>query len=133
MKKNLFFITTLFTFLLAANVAFAQKKNQLEGVWKIVEAIVPHADSAGKDYMTTDSNPQPSLIIFTKGYYSIIAIEGGQTRVAVEPAKDPQNLTDAEKITRFTHWSPIHANSGTYENKGSMLIRHPIVAKNLNT
>jgi hypothetical protein len=130
MKKNLFLITTGFVFLVSTNTGFAQKKNQLEGVWKVVEVIVPSAIPVNppmKD--TTISNPGPALVIFTKGYYSILGLQTTQPRVSSEPPKDPNNLTDAEKIARFTEWSPFVANSGTYEIKGSTVIRHPIVAK----
>jgi len=129
MKKFLFFIAVLSAFLLIAEPAFAQKKNQLEGVWKIVEVIVP-SQSTGKD--TTISTPQPGVLILTKGYYSIIAIQSGRPRTAAEAPKDPQNLTDAEKIARFTEWSPLVANSGTYEIKGSTILRHPMVAKTVD-
>lgn len=129
MKKILFFIAVLTAFLLAAKPASAQKKNQLEGVWKVVEVVVP--SQSGKD--TIINTPQPGLLILTKGYYSVIVIQGGSPRTAAEPAKDAQNLTDAEKIARFTEWSPLVANSGTYEIKGSTILRHPIVAKSVAT
>jgi hypothetical protein len=129
MKKILFFTVVLSAFLLAANTAFAQKKNQLEGVWKVVEVIVP-SQSTGKD--TTISTPQPGVLIFTKDYYSIIAIQSGRPRIAAEAPKDPQNLSDAEKIARFTEWGPVVANSGTYEIKGFSILRHPIVAKTVD-
>jgi hypothetical protein len=127
MKKISFFNITLPAFLLLANAVFAQTKTPLEGVWKISEVIIPENGTT-----TTVSHPQPGLIIFTKGYYSILAVQGVQPRVGVEPPKDPENLTDSEKIARFAQWSPFTAQSGTYEIKGSTLIWHPIVAKNVN-
>jgi hypothetical protein len=105
------------------------KKTQVEGVWKLAEVLLPPKNSAEKG--TTITNPQPGLIIFTKGYYSWLAVRGGQPRAAFAPAKDPENLTDAEKIARYEQWSPFTANTGTYEVKGSMLLFHPIVAKNV--
>jgi hypothetical protein len=129
MKKILFFITALPAFLLPPNAAFAQTKNKLEGVWKIVEVILPVANPAGKDSTTRISNPQPGLVIFTRGYYSIAAVRGAQPRTAVAQPKDSLRLTDEEKIARFEEWNTFVANSGTYEIKGSMIIRHPIVAK----
>jgi len=129
MKKILFSIAVLSAFVLAGNGTFAQKKNQLEGVWKVVEVTVPSA-TTGKD--TTITTPQPGLLIFTKSYYSIIAIRRGDARIASAPAQDPQHLTDAEKIARFTEWNPLLANSGTYEIKGSTIQRHPIVAKSVD-
>ena len=127
MKKMLFFTATITVLLLTANTSFAQKKNQLEGVWKVVEVII-----SSKDSTSTVSTPQPGLIIFTKGYYSILAVRADKARTAVEPAKDPQNLTDAEKIARYDSWRPFTANSGTYEVKGSTISMHPIVAKNVD-
>jgi hypothetical protein len=132
MKKISFVITALAAFLLNENAAFAQTKNKFEGAWKIVEVILPVTNPTGKDSTTRVSNPQPSLIIFTRGYYSIAAIRGAQPRAAIAPPKDSLNLTDDEKIARYAEWNTFVANSGTYEIKGSTLIRHPIVAKNVS-
>ena len=118
-------------FLLTANAAFAQTKTPVEGVWKIAERIVPETNPLAKGVTTTNANP-PSLIIFTRGYYSQVYLGSVESRAAVERAKDPQNLTDAEKIARYEAWRPLFANAGTYEIKGSALILHPIVAKNPN-
>lgn len=107
----------------------SQTKTQVEGVWKVVEVIVPPKNPAEKG--TTITNPQPSLVIYTKGYYSLVAVRGTQPRAASAPAKDPENLTDAEKIARYEQWNPLIANAGTYEVKGSTLLLHPIVAKNV--
>jgi len=128
--KSILLVTTAATLLFTTNTVFAQKKNQLEGVWKVVEVTVPSANPANSAMRdTTISNPQPALVIFTKGYYSVLGVQTSQPRVASEPPKDPNNLTDAEKIARFTEWSPFVANSGTYEIKGSTVIRHQIVSK----
>jgi hypothetical protein len=116
---------------LFASAAFAQTKSPVEGVWKIAEVVTPGRDSAEKGATVTNSNPQPSLMIFTKGYYSQVFVVGDQPRAAFEPAKDPQNPTDAEKIARYEQWGPFVANSGTYEIKGSTIIRRAIVAKNV--
>jgi len=132
MKKILFFITALPAFLLSEKAAFAQAKSKLEGVWRVTEVIVPVANPAGKDSTMKVSNPQPGLVIFTRGYYSIMAIRGAQPRAAVAQPKDSLKLTDDEKIARFEEWNTFVANSGTYEIKGSALIRHPIVAKNVS-
>jgi len=105
-----------------------QKKNELEGVWKVTEVVPPASNPAEK--ATPVTNPQPGLLMFTKGYYSGIAITADQTRAAIAPAKDPKNLTDAEKIARYEHWSPVIANTGTYEFSGSTLTMHAMVAKN---
>ncbi len=132
MKKKVFFIMALPSFLLHANAVFAQTKTKVEGVWKITQVILTFSNVAGKDSTITVNNPQPDLIIFTKGYCSLLAVRRSQPRTAVAPAKDPQKLTDDEKIARYEEWSEFTANSGTYEIKGSTIIRHPIVAKSVN-
>jgi hypothetical protein len=106
----------------------SQTKSPVEGVWKIAEVLVPYKNPAEKG--TTITNPQPGLIIFTKGHYTLSAVRGREPRAAFAPAKDPENLTDAEKIARYEQWKTFTANAGTYEVKGSMLLLHPIVAKN---
>ena len=115
--------------LLFASAAFAQTKSPVEGVWKIAEVVVPATAPDAKGTAMTVSNPQPGLIIFTKGYYSGVAVTGPQERAAVAPPKDPQNMTDAEKIARYEQWRYFVASSGPYEIKGSTLTMRPIVAK----
>jgi len=105
---------------LSASGGFAQTKSPVEGAWRIAEWV---------ERGETITNPQPGLIIFTRGYYSVAIVM--KPRAALGPTKDPQNLTDAEKIDRFEQWRPFTAISGTYEVKGSMLVMRPIVAKNV--
>jgi Lipocalin-like domain len=105
-----------------------QKKTQLEGVWKVTEVVPPASNPNEKP--TPLTSPQPGLLIFTKGYYSGMSVMGNQPRTAAAPAKDPQNLTDAEKIARYDQWRPFIANGGTYEVKGSTLTMRAMVAKN---
>ena len=116
---------------LSASAAFAQTKSPIEGVWKIAEVVTPSTDPANKAAATTNSSPQPGLIIFTRGYYSQVFVPGAQPRTAVDPPKDPQNLTDAEKLALYEQWRQFVANSGTYEIKGTTITRRPIVAKNV--
>ena len=99
-------------------------KESLQGVWKIVETVTTGAGAA------TITNPQPSLFIVTKGYYSVLSVNGAEQRAQFAPPKDPNNLTDAEKIARYEQWSRFTANAGTYEVKGATLTRRPLVAKN---
>jgi len=115
--------------LLAASGAIAQTKNPVEGVWRIAENVFPGRNPVEKGRTVTD--PQPSVIIFTRGYYSQVIVQQEKPRDPVAPAKDPQNLTDAEKIARYAQWKPFAANSGTYEIKGSTIIKVAIVAKNV--
>jgi Lipocalin-like domain len=116
-------------FLVSASAAFAQTKSPIEGVWKITEIVWPDRDSAISHGFPPGTNPQPGLMIFTRGYFSTVMVQTGQQRRAAAPAKDPQHLTDAEKIARFEEWRPFAASSGAYEIKGSTLIRRPMVAK----
>ena len=112
--------------LLFASGAFAQTKSPVEGVWKVAEVIPVGSNTTDKP--TPMSNPQPGLLLFTKGYYSIVVVTGPNPRTVVE-AKDSQNLTDAEKIAFYEQWRAFTANSGTYEIKGTTLTRHVLVAK----
>jgi hypothetical protein len=106
-----------------------QTKPSVEGVWKVAGVVLPAANPAEKE--TTITNPQPGLIIFTKGHYSQLSVRGGEARAAAAAPKDPQNLTAAEKIARFEEWRPFVANAGTYEVKGSTIIRRAVVAKSV--
>jgi ABC-type Fe2+-enterobactin transport system substrate-binding protein len=123
-------VSTLFVSLVAIGTPAVQdqKKSQLEGVWKVTE-VVPPASTANEK-PTSITTPQPGLIIFTKGYYSGMAVTANQPRTAAAAAKDPSNLTDAEKIARFEQWAPFIANAGTYDVKGSILTLNAMVAKN---
>jgi hypothetical protein len=126
MKKILsFFIASSF-FLLLTRTAFTQTKLPIEGVWKITKEVTPTGDSI------INGEPQPSLLIFTKGYYSIVIVKLERPRAPVEPAKDPKNLTDSEKIARYEQWRPFAAIAGSYEIKGSILYIHTSVAKTVD-
>jgi hypothetical protein len=108
-------------------LASAQVKSTpsaVEGVWKITEVVTTGANAA------TNAAPQPSLVIFARGHYSTLSVNGTSARTAVTPPKDPANPTDAEKIAFYEHWRPFGANAGTYEVKGTTMTRRPIVAKN---
>ena len=106
-----------------------QTKTPVEGVWRIAEVVIPGATPAEKG--TTITSPQPSLIIFTRGHYSQLSVRGREARAAAAAPKDPQNLTDAEKLARFEEWRQFVANAGTYEVKGSTIVRRATVAKSV--
>ena len=125
--KRLTFILVLSV--LSASTAFAQTKSPVEGVWKVAE-VIP-ASSSTTEKPTPITTPQPGLLIFTKGYYSVVTVTGRNARTSVD-VKDPQNVTDAEKLALYEQWRAFAANSGTYEIKGSTLIRRASVAKNVN-
>src|SRR5215510_12934883 len=105
--------------LLFASGGFAQTKSTLEGVWKVTEWI-----ESGK----TNTNPQPGLIIFTRGYYSV-AMLMGPPRTDSIPNNMGREVSDAEKIGLYEQWKWFVGMSGTYEVKGSTVVLHPIVAK----
>ena len=109
---------------LGAWVGTQSQSPSLEGAWRVSEVVVTGADAS------TNKTPQPSLYLFTKKHYSILAVGGTEARKPFPPAKDPAKLTDAEKIARFESWDGFTANSGTYDVKGSTLTTTPIVAKN---
>ena len=77
---------------------------------------------------TRQRTAAPSVVIFTKGYYTYLS-QWNTAAAEVSPAEDPK-LTDAEKLARYEQWSPFTANSGTFELKGVTLTRRPTVAKN---
>ena len=103
-----------------ANPVLAQATGPIEGVWKIVEWV-----ESGRTITTV----QPSLFIFTKGYYSMLFLQTDQPRGSVAAPQTRQNLTDAEKIARFEHWSPFTAASGTYQVSDTTVTLRPIIAK----
>ena len=104
---------------LSAIGSFAQTKSPVEGVWKITEWV-----EAGK----TNTDPQPAILIFTKGYYSV-AILMGPPRTDSIPNNMGREPSDAEKIGLFEQWKWFVGISGSYEVKGSTIMMRPIVAK----
>lgn len=103
----------------------ASPSASVEGVWKIANVVTTGANAA------TIASPQPSLIIFHRGYYSYVS-SGGKPRAASATPKDPDKLTDGEKLARYEEWEPLTGQAGAYEVKGATLVRHPIVAKNVS-
>ncbi|MBV8379945.1 MAG: hypothetical protein JO369_04165 [Paucibacter sp.] len=98
----------------------------LEGVWKITKVAKTGAN------MGADVHPQPSLLIFYRGYYSVIRDNSSEPRKPSPRPKDPKNLTEAEKIARYEEWAPFMASGGTYEVEGGKVITHNVVAKQVN-
>jgi hypothetical protein len=105
--------------LLSASGAFAQTKSPVEGVWKVTEWI-----ESGK----TNTNPQPGLVIFTRGYYSV-AMLMGPPRTDSIPNNMGREVPDAEKIGLYEQWKWFVGISGSYEVKGSTIVMRPLVAK----
>jgi hypothetical protein len=125
---------------LSVSAAFAQTKTPVEGVWKMAEVVIPAggrfndwtSESGRAEKDTTITNPQPGLLIFTRGYYSVLHVRGQQPRPALAPPKDRQHLTDAEKVAMYEQWRLVVANAGTYEVKGSTLFLRPMVSKGVD-
>jgi hypothetical protein len=101
----------------------APTAKSFEGVWKVTK-VVRMGPNPG-----TDTHPQPSLAIYSRGYYSILRDNSSGPRQSAPMAKDPARLTDAEKIAKYEEWAPYNASGGTYEVKGDKLITHNVVAK----
>ena len=117
------FVAAFYCFTFAPQVALAQEgltAKTLEGVWQITKVV-----QAG----VVNNNPQPSLYIFSRGYYSALRVNGNGPRTQAPAPKDPGHLTDAEKIAFYNEWAPYQASAGTYEVKGNTMINHNVVAK----
>lgn len=93
-------------------------EESIQGVWRRVES---RRIQSGEE--TVDSNPGPSLYIFTDGHYSIVSLRtsGPQAGSTI-----PWQPTEEEKCSRYDAFS---VNSGTYEIVNSALVTHPIVAR----
>ena len=110
-------------FSFSGEVAFAQENltaKTLEGVWKVTKVI-----QGG----VVNANPQPGLLIFTRGYYSTTRVTAGEARPQAPAPKDPAHPTDAEKIAFYNEWAGYAASAGTYEVKGNTIINHTVLAK----
>ena len=105
--------------LLLSSGGFAQTKSPVEGVWKVTEWI-----EAGK----TNTNPQPGLIILTRGYYSVAMLMGAPRTDSI-PSDMGREVTDSEKIGLYEQWKWFVGISGSYEVKGSTVVMCPLVAK----
>jgi len=92
----------------------------LEGVWKVTKIV-----KAG----VVNLNPQPNLLIVSRGYFSVLRVNGTEARKQAPVPKDPAHLTDAEKIALYNEWAAYGASGGTYEVKGNIWINHNVVAK----
>jgi hypothetical protein len=95
----------------------------IKGVWKRTSTVTTGANAS------TVSNWSPSVYIYTDRHYSHVFESNGVRRQPLAAPKDPNKLTDAEKLAQREAWAPFTANSGTYEIKGSGIIHHQLVAK----
>ena len=104
--------------------ARAQAAASLQGVWRVTEVVVTGANAE------TNTSPQPGLYLFTKKHYSLTTVNSTAPRKNFDAARDPDKLTDAEKIARYEVWDEFSANAGTYEVSGNTVTARPVVAKN---
>ncbi len=114
--------------IVSSTISMAQSKpggqSNIRGVWQVAEVTTTGPNAS------TNSKPQPGLVIFTAKHYSMVRLGGTDARTALAAAKDPSHPTDAEKLAAAEHWAPLTAQSGTYELSGDKLTTHPLVAKN---
>ena len=106
-------------------VMAAGKAPNIEGVWKTTNVTATGANPM------TNASPQASIYIFSHGHYAYVADTSREPRTGAS-VKDQANPTDAEKLAKFQEWSPVTAQGGTYELKGTTLTRQATVAKNVS-
>ena len=97
----------------------------IEGVWRIAEVTVAGAATAP----VTNEDPWPSLVIFTRKYFSFLSIDGTEPRPTHRAPAVRGKPTDAEKLAMYEQWNLFTANAGTYDINGSVLGLRPIVGK----
>jgi hypothetical protein len=93
------------------------RRAPLEGVWERLSVTY-----RGPDTSWTNARPQPSLYIFTKGYYSMMFVPGTTSRTLFTSGRP----SAAERITAF---DTFRASTGTYEVRDSNLTIRPRVAR----
>jgi Lipocalin-like domain len=93
------------------------RQSSLEGVWQRVSVTY-----VGPDTSWTLHHPQPSVYIFTKGYYSMMFVPGEEPR----PSFRSDRPSAAERITAF---DSFRASSGRYALRGNRLVLRPLVAR----
>jgi hypothetical protein len=93
----------------------SQSANPLVGVWRVAEIEAPQGE--------TNSNPQPTLYLFTARHYSHVSV----TSTTPRPNYTGPDVTDTQRVEM---WQPFSATAGTYEVRGNEFTIRPIVAKN---
>lgn len=93
----------------------------VEGAWKLESVTVAGGANAG-----TRSGDQirPSLLIFTKGHYTYLAVGGTTPRSTFDESTPPEE--------RLRSLLQFRSNGGTYELRGSTLIKRHQIALNPN-
>ncbi len=114
MKKNLVTITAFIASLFLTTLALAQ--DSLEGAWQTTEVMITGGDDEG-----TNTDPEPSLLIFTGTHYSTMRNIGSRPSTT-----EGEPLTDEQVIAAYRSF---RANTGTYEASGSKIMYHVMVAR----
>ncbi len=110
MKKNLVTITAFIASLFLTTLALAQ--DSLEGAWQTTEVMV----TGGSEDDTTNTDPNLSVLLFTKGHYAAMRNAGDRP----DPVPEGQTPTDEQNLAAF---EAFRADSGTYEVSGAKLMR----------
>jgi hypothetical protein len=127
--RRLFAVLAILGFLATTgDIGFGQSgsTSSIEGVWRGTSAVTTGANAS------SNMNRQPMLLIYTKGYYAVVAQDGPvplPPRTPPPPLQTPGKPTDAEKIARYQVWAPVIAQAGTYELKGNVVTQRNLVAK----
>ena len=120
MKKLQIFtpLVILFCFTVSCQQDEAKTLNPLMGIWKVVETVTIDPEGQLK-------NPyeHSSLYIFQDDYYFMVMVLGDEPRTEFV---DPWDPTDDEKIEAY---NSILVNAGIYEQKNSVIITRPIIAR----
>ena len=104
--------------LLACQPAPGGLATEVEGVWERREVTRTQAGE-----VTTDTQPGPSLYIFTESHYSIVGMRAGEADARYAT---PWTPTDEEKLARY---GAVSVNAGTYEIGDGSLVVRPVVAR----
>ena len=110
----------------SADVGFTQAKPaapSIEGAWRTISVVTTGANPS------TNTKVPASVVIYTKKHYSIVEMNNPRQLPPPAPPKVAGKLTNAEKVAQYEDWLAVTANSGTYEIKGTTLIRRPLVSK----
>ena len=115
-------VTVLTTAALAVvALAAAQGVSPVEGVWTRVEVSIVTDDS-----VSTNTSLQPSLYIFTRGFFSVTYVDGPEPRRERGP-RAKSDLTAAEKVAEY---DPFVSYSGSYEFDEESITLRPRVSLN---
>ena len=124
-------ILTLVVLAAAVVPLWAQSRQSIEGVWRVVEITISDSPAGRQDPFAafpvgTHTNFQPELMIFTGRHYSRTTDTAARPRPTT-PYKTPGKPTLEELQAE---WGPFVANAGTYEVSGTTVTLRAIVAKN---